>query len=160
MAYKEIRELLDRYWEGTSSLEEERRLRDFFRSATGALPEDLEEVAPLFAYFGEEAEHVPAPALRLPWRRGRFLRLLAGAWEYAALVLIVAGAALWTLRPATPQPPAQAIEDTYQNPIEAFKTTQKALALMGAQLNLGKEQMAKLALFYEAQEKVSGNTNN
>lgn len=47
-----IEELLDRYFEGETSAEEERSLRSFF--ASGQVPEHLEAYRPLFAYFDEE----------------------------------------------------------------------------------------------------------
>lgn len=47
-----IDELVDRYFEGATSAEEERRIRAFF--ASGDVPERLAVYAPLFAYFDEE----------------------------------------------------------------------------------------------------------
>lgn len=47
-----IDELLERYFEGETSAEDERRLRAFF--ASGDVPEHLAAYKPLFAYFDEE----------------------------------------------------------------------------------------------------------
>lgn len=47
-----IDELLERYFEGETSAEDERRLRAFF--ASGNVPEHLVAYKPLFAYFDEE----------------------------------------------------------------------------------------------------------
>lgn len=49
---KNIEDLLNRYFEGGTSAEEERRLRAFF--ASGEVPGHLAEYIPLFAYFEEE----------------------------------------------------------------------------------------------------------
>ena len=51
MEYNEIRALLDRYWEGETSLEEEGKLRSFFSQEHHDLPADLLEAQPLFGYF-------------------------------------------------------------------------------------------------------------
>ena len=49
---KNIEELLERYFEGQTSAEEEAMLRRFFVS--GDVPENLAMYKPLFAYFDEE----------------------------------------------------------------------------------------------------------
>lgn len=55
MDYNHIRTVLEKYWEGESSLAEEAELRVFFQEHKGPLPDDLREAAPLFQYFSEEA---------------------------------------------------------------------------------------------------------
>jgi hypothetical protein len=54
MDYNNIRKLLDRYWEGESSLQEETQLRDFFAGTN--VPEDLKPYQPLFQFFQMEQE--------------------------------------------------------------------------------------------------------
>jgi len=54
MNTREIEILLDKYFEGESSLEEERVLKEFFNS--GKVPEYLKEYAGMFGYFGMEAQ--------------------------------------------------------------------------------------------------------
>ncbi|RFM33866.1 hypothetical protein [Chitinophaga silvisoli] len=56
MEYNEIREILSRYWEGETSLEEEDLLRSFFAGNRQELPADLLEAAALFGYFVAEGE--------------------------------------------------------------------------------------------------------
>jgi hypothetical protein len=56
MEYNEIRELLTRYWEGETSLEEEDLLRSFFAENRQGLPADLLEAAALFGYFVAEGK--------------------------------------------------------------------------------------------------------
>ena len=48
----DIEELLEQYFEGRTSAEEEATLRRFFSS--GEVPENLTMYKPLFAYFGDE----------------------------------------------------------------------------------------------------------
>ncbi len=48
------RELLDRYYEGATSLEEEEELREWFASAGSDLPEDLRVEAAMFGVFAEQ----------------------------------------------------------------------------------------------------------
>ena len=48
MDYKEIEQLLERYWQGDTSLNEEQTLRQFFLS--NQVPAHLERYRALFAY--------------------------------------------------------------------------------------------------------------
>ena len=51
MDYRYIRQLLERYWKGETTLEEEQILRTFFIQKD--IPEDMEVYRPLFAYESE-----------------------------------------------------------------------------------------------------------
>ena len=54
MDYKYIEQLLNRYWECETTMEEENILRAFFKQQD--LPEHLEQYKPLFDYESEQAE--------------------------------------------------------------------------------------------------------
>ncbi len=54
MNYQYIEQLLDRYWEGTTTLEEEQILRSFFSQPD--IPENMKQYAPLFRYELEEKD--------------------------------------------------------------------------------------------------------
>ena len=54
MDYKYIEQLLDKYWEGQTSLEEENILRTFFRQPD--VPASLAKFKPLFAYQQQEVK--------------------------------------------------------------------------------------------------------
>ena len=53
MDYKYIEQLLERYFEGTTTLDEEQALRTFFAQEHDDMPEELEQWAPLFAVVNE-----------------------------------------------------------------------------------------------------------
>ncbi len=54
MNYQYIEQLLDRYWEGETTLEEEQILRTFFSQPD--VPEKMRQYAPLFQYEASQAE--------------------------------------------------------------------------------------------------------
>ena len=54
-----IDELLDKYFEGETSCEEERELRRFFTEEE--VPEHLQTYRPLFAYLNREATSMAEP---------------------------------------------------------------------------------------------------
>ena len=100
MDYKYINQLLERYWEGKTTLEEEQILRSFFSQL--CVPEELAKFRPLFNYeqtepktnclgndFDErimsmidEPQHVEAKRVRISQR-------VAPLFKAAAMVAIV-----------------------------------------------------------------------
>ena len=66
-----IQELLRRYFDGATSLDEERELQRFFTREE--VPESLKQYRPLFAFFAEERKIEPparktaAGTIRMPW---------------------------------------------------------------------------------------------
>lgn len=54
MDYKYIQQLLERYWEGETSIEEEQILRSFFSQKE--VPADLKRYQPLFAFAAKQQE--------------------------------------------------------------------------------------------------------
>lgn len=163
MDYREAGQLLDKYWKAETTLEEEQQLKNFFRSQTGALPPGLSEAAPLFGFYHEEATR-KIPGMAAPWEQenktaakkpGR-LRIWRNYWEYAAIFVLVLSS-MWILRPTSPPPGRQAaVQDTFDDPQQAMEATQKALEILAANLNKGKNEMQKLSLFNEARQKVNG----
>ncbi len=78
-------ELLNKYFEGETSCEEENILRDYFRS--DHLPAHLEMYKPLFAYFDAEAKAALIPPVRKKTNRA-VIFYLSGI---AASVIILLG---------------------------------------------------------------------
>ncbi len=94
-----IEELIDKYFEGETSCEEERRLGRFF--AGNGVPPHLERYRPLFAHLGHEARaHGKRPARR----RTATARILFLAADIAACLLLAFGIGrMVTHTPATPE---------------------------------------------------------
>lgn len=168
MDYNEIRNILEKYWEGESSLAEEAQLRDFFSRHDGDLPADLREVAPLFAYFHAAGESempelfTDEPA---PWETPVATTIIRPFWhswmKYAAVLLMAAGVGYSIFsyqqkRHVEETSGELAFTDTFSDPQVAYQQTQKALKLLSKNLNTGKEQMEKLSYFHEATQMVEG----
>ena len=56
MDYNNIKQILEKYWEGETSLQEENLLHEYFNSDD--VVEELKDVQPMFQYFKEEQKHV------------------------------------------------------------------------------------------------------
>lgn len=86
-----IEELIDRYFEGQTSCDEERELRRFFTQEN--IPEFLQVYRPLFACLDQEAkafqkESIPAKKLSL---RRRFIYMTGGIAAGLLLLIGIAG---------------------------------------------------------------------
>lgn len=156
MDSEKIDELLNRYWNCETSVEEEQQLQTYFRETQ--VPEQLKETAALFRYFDEQKDrsltdvsfernmmrNIAAP------KKGKISSLIYNSMRIAAgiAVLIVA---VWLVRlevrKSTPQ-------DTYNDPRIAFEETKKALMMISKSFGTAEEQAKKINLFNEAQEEI------
>jgi hypothetical protein len=93
-----IDELLDKYFEGETTTEEERSLRTFF--ASDEVPQRLASYKPMFAYFDEEIrkEQIKTKA-PLQWRK-----VVYWASGIAAGVLLLVGLRQTVFSPVLPDP--------------------------------------------------------
>lgn len=139
-----IRQLLKKYYEGCSTPEEERALRDYFLNAAetdASLQADRE----LFlALAGAEIRMPDGLSRRL--ERAIEQRTAAGPgrriWRYvagsaAAVVLLCIGLFFMTREPAGPS-----LADTFDDPQEAAMVAGKALAFISGELNRGLSRVA------------------
>lgn len=163
MDYREIREVLNTYWQGESSLGEEKQIKDFFHEHPEILPQDIEPARELFVFFEKEsliaADTIPLPLTNQLRRKesmaGHGVYLLERYWEYAAIFLfLLMSLLLFNPKNKTEKLQVAVIKDTYQNPQQAFDAAQKALEMLAANLNKGKDEMQKLAVFNQAEELV------
>jgi len=159
MDYREQKALLRKYWAAESTVEEERELKAFFRTAPRDMDPELKAAAPLFRLLDLEAEKkcprrqgggplVPGEGLRIG-RLGRY-------WEYAAVAAVVIGSLWIALSGSLTRPAAVSRVEVIQDPREAWQTTRAALEQIAANLNKGKQQMGKLSVFHQAQQAVTG----
>jgi hypothetical protein len=159
MDSKKIDELLKRYWNAESSLEEENELRQYFKSKQ--IPDHLKEAAALFLYFDSnkkktisdvsfDAEVMTQVRKANP---GKVRSLVINAMRIAAGVAVLV-LAIWFVREEVREDQPQAIVDTYEDPKMAFEETKKALLMISKSFGTAEEQAKKINLFNEAQEEI------
>ncbi|WP_212004311.1 hypothetical protein [Chitinophaga sp. HK235] len=162
MDYNEIIVLLERYWDGETSLEEEALLRRFFSEPHPDMPEALQEAAPLFGYFQEEIEReyvMPEKPEPVPIPVGATAKVVQLSpfrhWmKYAAVLLMGVGMG-YAMKQYQRQEMKASIAAAQQLKMEeearvAYMETKKALQLLAKNLNKGTDKMQKLAYFNEA----------
>ena len=111
MKYEEIQSLLDRYWEGETSLEEERALKAYF--SVGLIDERLKPVAPLFRAIKEEQQvefKVKAKTVHI--------RPQMYYWAAAASISLLLFAGWWMTKQEIPEAPIAELPAT-QPPVTA-----------------------------------------
>lgn len=132
---KNIHHLLDRYFEGNTSTAEEEALRRYFSQEE--LPEELQEIAPLFRFMDDEATaravlkeiemEANAPARRRP-------RLLDTFKAIAAVAAVLLLAVLLETRPAK-QPSTQVESYAW---VDGQQITDPATVQKYAEVSFGK----------------------
>ncbi len=156
-----MEELLQKYWNCETSLEEEKQLREYFQHPD--IPEHLKETANLFRYF-EQQKNTSVQDIALDGvimhgqHRSKTRKLLYNSLRIAAgvAVLVVAG---WFLRQeAKTDTTSDVIVDTYDDPKLAFEETKKALRMISDGFEEAEQQAKKLNLFNEAQQDVKPKT--
>ena len=168
MDYNRIDELLAKYWECETTLEEERELKTLLNDPS--VPEKYRKEAALFGYFekeqasgqlGELFEHRVMEAVHeseaagISEDQGRIRRMWQDVVKVAAVVAILV-TAVFVAR--------DQYKENEENPEiaearAAFEETKKALLMISASMNNGTEQAGKMAIFHEAQETIkSGDT--
>ncbi|MBV8251175.1 MAG: hypothetical protein JO154_01110 [Chitinophaga sp.] len=165
MDYKSISALLEKYWEGESTLAEEAALKAFFSESHPDMPEDLLEAAPLFQYldaesdipvlaepewdmsFLQEAPKKPAPVVKM--------HLVKNWMKYAAIILMAAGVGYGLKQHHENRQVAMERFKEEEEARKAYMETKRALALLSRNLNKGTDKMQQLSYFNTATEKLS-----
>ena len=135
---KRIEELLEKYFEATSTVAEEQTLRQYF-SQPGVAPR-FEQYQPLFGYFSKARNERFTGQVPLQTRKN-----LSKWISVAAVAVLVFGLYL-----------GKQYQDR-QRAEYAYNQTKEALRLLAQNLDRGTEKVAYLSEFEEAKEKVFNN---
>ena len=150
MDYNTIKKLLEKYWDGNSSMAEEQRLRDYFNEEE--VLAELEAYRPLFVYFNEEQtlqldadfesrlkQQTQPDEKVIPKRQALrfYLGRIAAAAVFAFGVFF-----LYQQQQDIRQLQAVVWEDTYDDPKEAYAKTKEMLMLVSSQINKGTNKAA------------------
>jgi hypothetical protein len=158
MNTKEIEALLDKYYEGMTTLEEETLLRDFF--VEEIVPPHLAAHADLFRSFDELHKEelldhafeekvlsslTEPRVIQLYKNRNRLLYIT----NIAAGFLLLAGLFFTFRNDIVKNNPT----NTFSNPNLAYAETQKALLILAGNFHIGMNKMSRLSAFDQGLEK-------
>lgn len=130
-----IEQLLAKYFDGTTSIAEEKQLKAYFSS--DAIAPHLEKYKSLFGYFESEKLNEFKHKIALQPRKSSI-----GKWiGIAAGLVLFFGLATFFFYPSEAK---NSNLGTYDNPEEAFIATHKALLMVSEQVNIGMESAVYL----------------
>lgn len=164
MDSEKIDELINKYWNCETTLEEEEQLHTFFRSSS--VPERMKETALLFRYFNEQKhksltdvsfERSVIRKINAP-KKGKVTSLLYNSMRIAAGIIVLI-LAVWLVRMEVRETTPLEMEDTYDDPKMAFEETKKALMMISRSFGTAEEQAKKINLFNEAQQDIKKEEN-
>lgn len=158
MDSKNVEELLARYWNCETSLEEEQALREYFanQEADGS----RKEAAAVFGYFARErAQEMDEAGLKASLRKplgvkqSKLMRVLHNSLRIAAGIVVLM-VAVWFVRSEIRRSTPQELVDTYSDPELAFEETKKALLMISQGFGTAEQQAKKINLFNEAKQQI------
>lgn len=157
MNSEEIKRLVEKYYEGTTTSEEEQLLKKFF--SRDNVPVDLRSDQEIFRYYMQEAR-VPEPSADFEkniisaiefedkvlskFKRRRMFAALSGI---AAAMLILAGSYFLFTGRSEPR-------DTYSDPDLAYAETMKILHEVSSRLNNGTKALGHLSALQDETQKT------
>ncbi|MFK8008425.1 MAG: hypothetical protein AB8H03_18855 [Saprospiraceae bacterium] len=152
MDYKNINNLLEKYWEGETSLQEEDKLKQYFNN--GNVAPQLEQYKSLFQYFKEEqdvmisddfekrlleqieneSKVVPAKIRKLSW--------MTSIRTIAAVGILLMGA-VFVFQNLPPDETDVWAQYEIEDEQEAIEATKAALALLSGKMKKGSKKATK-----------------
>ncbi|MEZ4854058.1 hypothetical protein [Flavobacterium sp.] len=143
MELEKVKILLEKYFEGQTSLAEETFLRNYFSSEKVAT--SLEKYKPLFINFNLQKEEKFNKPIRLPITKSTRKKELAIA---ASILLAVSAFLFFNTNHQTEN------LGTFSSPEEAFLATQQALQMIAVEVNKGKESVAYLHEYEQTKQTI------
>ncbi len=140
MTDDQVRLLMEKYWDGDTTLDEEKSLRGYY--SAGKVSAEFEAYTPLFVFFDQsqslkmesdiappQPESIPGPArvISLKW------------WMQAAAAVIVLVGLFFVTRQQqqTSTTDMIAYEDTFEDPELAYEEFKKAMYYVSGKMNRG-----------------------
>jgi len=143
-----INQLLDKYWNSESSLEEEKILVAYFNQPV--IDQEFEAYRPLFNYFDEQRQLTidledqimsrisdnkeKGKIIQLPWRR---------IISIAASIALFFSVSIAVFQYRNQNNHQMDMVDTFQTPEEALEQTKAALLFLSQRMNKASDQAAK-----------------
>ena len=166
MDLESVEALLAKYYEGETSIEEERKLKEFFNS--GNVPEEMVQEQIKFRFYADAFNegtdkafedkllssevHSPKINRAISFRPG--IRMVSAI---AAGLMLLLGVSFFLKRNISFNKKNN--YGTYDNPQIAYAQTKNALLLISSKLNKGNNTLSKLSKFYEIQTEVTTKNN-
>ncbi|TDP00659.1 hypothetical protein [Flavobacterium sp. 245] len=149
MELDRIENILEKYFQGETTIAEENELKEYFSSPNVA--QHLEQYQPMFGYFSQVKQQKSTQEIPLQTKKRNVAWLSIAA---SMVVLLGIGTYFFTSEKNAAPAVAQSELGTYDNPEEALKATQKALALLSNNVNVGIESVQYINEYEQSKNKI------
>lgn len=146
MELSKIENLIEKYLEAETSIAEEKELQLYFSAPNVA--QHLQQYISIFKYYKQAKQEKSTAKLSVPAKKQSV------KWfSIAATIIVLFGIGTFLLV-NTPQQTAVADLGTFNNPEEALKETQKALAMLSNHVNTGIESVNYVTEYQKSKERI------
>ena len=146
MELDRIEIILNKYFEGETSIAEENELKNYFSSSDVA--QHLQQYKSVFGYFSQEQSQQFKAAIPLKAKKRTNV-----AWlSIAASVVVLFGIA--TFMYTNEKAATSADLGTFDDPEVALAETQKALILVSQKINVGKQSVSYINEYQESKNRI------
>ncbi|WDF58895.1 hypothetical protein PQ462_19515 [Flavobacterium sp. KACC 22758] len=149
MELDKIENILEKYFQGETTIAEENQLKEYFSSPDVA--QHLEQYKPIFGYFSQVKQQKSTQEIPLKTKRRNVAWLSIAA---SIVVLLGIGTYLFMSQENTAPVVAQSELGTYDDPEEALKATQKALSLLSSNVNVGIESVQYINEYEQSKNRI------
>lgn len=149
MELDKIENILEKYFQGETTIAEENQLKEYFSSSDVA--QHLEQYKPIFGYFSQVKQQKSTQEIPLKTKRRNVAWLSIAA---SIVVLLGIGTYLFMSQENTAPVVAQSELGTYDDPEEALKATQKALSLLSSNVNVGIESVQYINEYEQSKNRI------
>ena len=153
MELNRIENILEKYFQGETTIAEEKELKDYFSSPDVA--QHLEQYQPMFGYFSQVKEQKSTQEIPLITKSRDKKRNMAWLSIAASVVVLLGiGTFMYVSEKNTAPVVTQSELGTYDNPEEALAATQKALAMLSNNVNVGIESVQYIQEYEQSKNKI------
>lgn len=138
--------LLEKYLEAATSIAEEKELRSYF--STQNVAPHLEQYKAIFGFYTQEKQEKSSKEIVLKSKKNKTIW-----YSVAATIVVFFGIGTFFIMNRNMPIPKSEL-GSYDNPEIAFKETQKALALLSMNVNVGLESVMYVQEYENAKNKV------
>ena len=149
MELDKIENILEKYFQGETTIAEENQLKEYFSSSNVA--QHLEQYKPMFGYFSQVKQQKTMQEIPLQTKKLNVAWLSIAA---SAVVLLGIGTFYYVSEETATPVVAQSELGTYDDPEEALAATQKALALLSNNVNVGIESVQYIQEYEQSKNKI------
>ena len=147
MAFNKIEIILEKYFQGETSIAEEKELRSYFSSPNVA--PHLEQYKSMFDYFTQAKKQEFVQEIPQITKKRNVMWL-----SVAASAVVLLGIATFFMINNDELVNRKNELGTYKSPEMAFKETQKALALLSSNVNIGMESVMYVQEYENTKNKI------